>query len=183
MVICSRSDHGRSCSLNTHGGGATTTNGFVLDALDLRIISALQDDGRKPASEIALTLGVPRTTVARRIERLVSEHVIRVGVFANSAKIGLPIHTMTEICVEPAMLDAVIDAVTAFDELRWVGMVTGHFDVLIEGMFRSDEHLRDFLARLVKVRGITRLRTVHVLKVPKLAFNWEQMLHAGEETE
>jgi len=143
----------------------------------------LQDDGRKPTSEIALILGVPRTTVARRIERLVRERVIRVGVFANSAKIGLPVHAMTEICVEPAMLDAVIEAVAAFDELRWVGMVTGHFDLLIEGMFRSDEHLRDFLTRLVKIHGITRVRTVHVLKVPKLAFNWEQMLHAGEEVE
>jgi Lrp/AsnC family transcriptional regulator for asnA, asnC and gidA len=182
MVLCRRSDQSYD-TLNTCGGDSTTSNGFVLDALDLRIISALEDDGRKPASEIALTLGVPRTTVARRIERLVGEQVIRVGVFANSAKIGLPVHAMTEICVEPAVLDAVVEAVAAFDELRWVGMVTGHFDVLIEGMFRSDDHLRDFLTRLAKVRGITRMRTMHVLKVPKLAFTWELMLHAGEETE
>jgi DNA-binding Lrp family transcriptional regulator len=163
------------------GGEATTTNGFALDALDLRIIYALQDDARRPTSEIALTLGVPRTTVARRIERLVSERIIRIGVLANSARIGLPIHTMTELCAEPARLESVAEAVAAFDEVRWVGMVTGHFDVLFEGLFRSEEHLRDFLAKLVKIRGITRMRTAHVLKVPKIAFNWEQMLHAGEE--
>ncbi len=143
----------------------------------------MADDGRKPASEIALTLGVPRTTVARRIERLVGERVIRVGVYANSASIGLPVHTMTEVCTEPARLNAVAEAVAAFDELRWVGMVTGHFDLLLEGMFRSEGHLRDFLLRLARVQGITRMRTAHVLKVPKIAFNWEQMLHAGEEVE
>src|SRR2546423_3714836 len=124
MILCSRSDQFYDI-LNTRGGDTTTSNGFVLDALDLRIISALQDDGRKPTSEIALTLGVPRTTVARRIERLVGERVVRVGVYANSAKIGLPVHAMTELCVEPAMLDAVVETVAAFDELRWVGMMTG----------------------------------------------------------
>jgi hypothetical protein len=113
----------------------------------------------------------------------VRERVIRVGVFANGAKIGLAIHTMTEICAQPALLETVAEAVAAFDEVRWVGLVTGHFDILIEGMFRSEAHLRDFITKLARVRGITQMRTAHVLKVPKLAFNWEQMLHAGEERE
>jgi len=162
------------------GGSATTSNGFALDELDLRIISALQDDGRKPTSEIALALDVPRTTVARRIERLVRERIIRIGVFANSAKIGLPVHTLTELCVEPAKLEAVAEAVAALDEVRWIGMVTGHCDLITEGMFPSEEHLRDFITRLAQVCGITQMRTVHVFKVSKLVFNWEQMLHAGE---
>lgn len=143
----------------------------------------MRDDGRKPTSEIALALGVPRTTVARRIERLVRERVIRIGVFANSAKIGLPVHILTEICVEPVKLDAVAEAVAAFDEVRWVGMVTGHCDLITEGMFPSEERVRDFITRLAQVHGITQLRTVHVFRVSKLAFNWEQMLHAGEGVE
>ncbi len=156
------------------------TDGFSLDELDLRIITALQDDGRKPTSEIALSLDVPRTTVARRIDRLARERVIRIGVFVVSAKIGPHVHTLTEICVEPAKLEAVAEAIAAFDEVRWVGMVTGHCDLITEGMFPSEEHLRDFITRLAKVCGITQLRTVHVFKVSKLAFNWEQMLHASE---
>jgi len=180
VIFSGCSDHS-GIFVNARGGGSTSANGFALDEADLRIISALQDDGRKPTSEIALALGMPRTTVARRVERLVRERVIRIGVFANSAKIGLPIHTLTEICVEPARLDAVAETVAAFDEVRWVGMVTGHCDLLTEGMFPSEEHLHDFIKRLAKVCGITRMRTMHVLNVPKLAFNWEQMLHAGEE--
>lgn len=144
----------------------------------------MQDDGRKPTSEIALALGMPRTTVARRIDRLVRDGVIWIGVLADSAKIGLPVHTMTELCAEPARLETVAEAVAACDEVRWVGIVTGHFDLLIEGMFRSEAHLRDFLiAKLGRIQGITRMRTVHVLKVPKLAFNWDQMRHASEEVE
>ena len=62
-----------------------------LDELDLRIIGQLQDDGRKPSTEIARALRVPRTTVARRIERLVNDGIITIGVFANGSKIGLPV--------------------------------------------------------------------------------------------
>jgi len=142
----------------------------------------LEDDGRKPTSEIALDLDVPRTTVARRIDRLVREKVIRIGVFANSAQIGLPIHTLTEICAAPAAFSAVAAAIAAFEEVRWVGIVTGHCDLVTEGMFPTEAHLRDFITRLANVPGITQLRTVHVLSVPKLAFNWEQMLHAGKES-
>jgi DNA-binding Lrp family transcriptional regulator len=58
-----------------------------LDELDLRIVAQLHGDGRKPSTEIASALGMPRTTVARRLDRLVREKVITIGVFANGPKI------------------------------------------------------------------------------------------------
>jgi len=144
----------------------------------------LQDDGRKPTSEIAAALGIPRTTVARRIDRLVQEHVITIGVLANSARIGLPIYAVIEVCIEPNKLDVVVDAIAAFDEVRWIGVVSGHFDLLVETMFRSQAHLQHFLLqRFARVDGITRMRTAQVLKVAKLAFDWEAMRRAGTESE
>ena len=144
----------------------------------------MQDDGRKPTSEIAVALGIPRTTVARRIDRLVQEHVITVGVLANSAKIGLPIYVVIEVCIEPNKLDAVVAAIAAFDEVRWIGVVSGHFDLLVETMFRSQAHLQHFLLqKFASVDGITQMRTAHVLKVAKLAFDWEAMRRAGTESE
>jgi len=157
---------------------------FELDDLDLRIIAQLQDDGRKPSTEIARVLGVPRTTVARRIERLVGEKVITVGVFANGPKIGLPIHVMIQIDTEPNKYEAVLAAITALVEVRWVGIAAGPFDMLIEGMFRSEEHLRYvLLQKLAKIDGISGMQTAHILDVAKITFDWERMRHADEEIE
>ncbi|CAA9552987.1 MAG: hypothetical protein AVDCRST_MAG18-467 [uncultured Thermomicrobiales bacterium] len=156
-------------------------NGFELDELDLRIISELQDDGRKPSTEIARELDVPRPTVARRIERLVSQRIITVGVFANSRRIGLPIHVMIQLTVEPQKHEAVVAAIVALDEVRWVGVATGPYDLLIEGMLRSNGHLQRFLLkRLGVIDGIKGMQTAHILDVPKIAFDWERMLQAGE---
>jgi Lrp/AsnC family transcriptional regulator, regulator for asnA, asnC and gidA len=156
---------------------------FELDELDLRIITELQDDGRKPSAEIARRLDVPRPTVARRIERLVSQKIITVGAFASGRRIGLPIHVMIQINVEPQKHEEVIAALVALDEVRWVGIATGPYDLLIEGMLRSNEHLQQFLLKkLGVIAGITRMQTAHILSVAKLAFAWERMRHASEET-
>lgn len=150
-----------------------------LDELDLRIITELQDDGRKPSTEIARQLGVPRTTVARRIERLVSQKIITIGVFANSQRIGLPLHVLIEVDIEPRKHAAVVAATVALDEIRWVGSATGHYDLLLEGMLRSNGHLQHFLSEVLgKIDGITRLRTAHIIGIEKLTFNWSRMLHA-----
>lgn len=163
---------------------ATPANGFDLDELDFQVIAQLQSDGRKPTSEIAAALGIPRSTVARRIDRLVQEKIITIGVLANSAKIGLPIYVIIEACVETNKLDTVVDMIATFDEVRWIGVVSGHFDLLVETMFRSQAHLQYFLLhKFTKVEGIIQMRTAHILKVAKLAFDWEAMRRAGEESE
>jgi Lrp/AsnC family transcriptional regulator for asnA, asnC and gidA len=155
---------------------------FELDELDLRIITELQDDGRKPSTEIARKLGMPRTTVARRIERLVSQKIITIGVFANSQRIGLPLHVMIEVEVEPRKHAAVVAAAVKLEEIRWVGTAIGHYDILIEGMLRSNEHLQHFLVEVLgAIDGVTRLRTSQILGIEKLAFNWEQMLSASPD--
>lgn len=63
-------------------------------------------------------------------------------------------------------------------------MVSGHFDLLVETMFRSEAHLQHFLLRkFAKIDGVTQMRTAHVLKVAKLAFDWEAMRRASKESE
>lgn len=159
-------------------------NETLVDELDLRIIAQLQEDGRKPTTELARELGVPRTTVARRIERLTHEHIVTIGVLANGPKIGLPIQVIIEVDMDPNQSDSAMAAIVALDEVRWVGVASGPFDVLVEAMLRSTAHLRHFLLqKLGRIDGITSIRTAHILEVVKIAFDWESMLRAGEDAE
>jgi Lrp/AsnC family transcriptional regulator for asnA, asnC and gidA len=155
-----------------------------LDALDLRIIGQLQDDGRKPTAEIARALRVPRTTVARRIERLVNDGIITIGVFANGTRIGLPVHAMILLQVAPTRYDAVVAAIVSLVEIRWVGILSGPFDLLVEAMLPSNEALRHLLLdKLARIDGITQMQTAHVLEVAKIVFDWNQMLDVDGRSE
>ena len=162
------------------GGGAVLPE---LDPLDLRIIGQLQDDGRKPTTEIARALRVPRTTVARRIDRLVSDGIITIGVFANGSRIGLPVHAMILLQVSPIRYDAVVAEIVALVEIRWVGILSGPFDLLVEAMLPSNEALRHLLLdKLARIDGVTQMQTAHVLDVAKIAFDWNQMLDVDGST-
>ncbi len=157
---------------------------YELDELDLKIIAQLQDDGRKPTSEIARVLDVPRTTVARRIDRMVRDRVITIAAFAHGDRIGLPVQVMIEIWTDQQHHDEVVAALSALDEIRWMGVASGTFDILAEAMVRSNRHLRHLLlGKIGKIEGISQIRTAHILEVPKFAFDWERMLLAGEEAE
>ncbi len=157
---------------------------FELDELDLKIIAQLQDDGRKATSEIARALNVPRTTVSRRIDRMVNDRVITIAAFAHGDRIGLPVQVMIEIWTDPQRHEDVVAALVALDEIRWLGVASGTFDILAEAMVRSHHHLRHLLlGKIGKIDGITQIRTAHILEVPKFAFDWERMLLAGEEAE
>ena len=157
---------------------------YELDDLDLKIIAQLQDDGRKASSEIARALNVPRTTVARRIDRMVRDHVITIAAFAHGDRIGLPVQVMIEIWTDQQRHDEVVEALKKLDEVRWMGVASGTFDILAEAMVRSHRHLRHLLlGKIGKIEGISQIRTAHILEVPKFAFDWERMLLAGEEAE
>ena len=62
-----------------------------------------------------------------------------------------------------------------------MGLATGPYDVLIEAMLRSNEHLQRFLLKqLGAIDGIKGMQTAHILDVPKITFDWERMIQAGE---
>lgn len=153
-----------------------------LDELDERVISMLQVDGRRSAAEIARQLGVPRATVQRRIDNLVSEGFITIRAYANSQAIGLPIHVWLELGVAIQHLQEVARAICEFKELRWVGIVSGRSNILAEGYFSSTRHLHSFFTdRLAELPGIRRVETLHVLNLEKFTFDWTTMRHAGDD--
>ena len=152
-----------------------------IDSLDEQIITMLQADGRRSAADIARALQVPRATVHRRIDSLVNEGVITIRAYANSQKIGLPIHVWFEIYVPLDSATDVSRALEDFKELRWIGIVSGHCSILAEGYFTSSRHLHTFLTEhLAHLPGVQNVETLHVLNLQKFTFDWTSMRHAGK---
>ncbi|MER5756632.1 Lrp/AsnC family transcriptional regulator [Streptomyces sp. NPDC002088] len=61
----------------------------TLDALDLKLLQALELDGRAPFSRIAQVLGVSDQTVARRFRRLRTAAHLRVTGVSDDSRLGL----------------------------------------------------------------------------------------------
>ncbi len=148
-----------------------------VDELDLQIIGALQIDGRRPVADIARELGVPKSTVQRRLDTLLRNRVIRIAAYADSAKLGFGIHVHLNLRVELVEYQTVIDKLAALTEVRWVAVTTGPADIIAEAYFASPNHLHEFIRdKLAPIKGITGVETV-ILSTKKLTFHSDAFVH------
>ncbi|MGK5555961.1 Lrp/AsnC family transcriptional regulator [Actinomadura kijaniata] len=119
-------------------------NSSIADALDRRLIHALQLDGRAPFSRIAEVLGVSDQTVARRYRRLRSEDRLRiVGVPpANHAAHG---RWLLRLRCAPGAAQGVAGVLARRPDTAWVQIVSGGTEVLCVARGRDREESRELL--------------------------------------
>jgi len=146
---------------------------YAIDALDRRIISLLQLDGRRSNVDIARATGVAEGTVRKRLDRLLRESVIRVVAVPALDKVGMEIETITMLKIDLRLVDQISETLAAMSEVRSVKYATGEADIVIEAVFPSDDALLRFLtSRLGSLPGIRATATSHVLKTIKQSSDW-----------
>jgi Lrp/AsnC family transcriptional regulator for asnA, asnC and gidA len=150
---------------------------FVMDKLDLDIISFLQLDGRKPFTDIAKALDISEGTVRNRVARLVEDRVIQIVGLIDPLALGYDAPAMIGVSIQPPMLESVIQTVANFDEVSYLIMVSGEFDLFVEVLCRDRGHLATFLNdKLLQVPGIVRTQTFITLRTYKMAYGATPML-------
>ena len=146
---------------------------YELDALDRQIIARLQQDGRSANVDIARHIGISEATVRKRLERLVSEEIIRITAIPNPAKVGLSTVTFLNFDVDLAQLDRVTDQLGQLPEVRAIYYTSGESDLIVEAWFPSGDALLRFLTqRVAAIPGIRGIATSHVLRTLKDGSRW-----------
>jgi Lrp/AsnC family transcriptional regulator for asnA, asnC and gidA len=159
-----------------------TAHALTIDDLDLRIIGALQTDGRRPVVDIARELGVPKSTIQRRLDTLIRERVIIVAAYADSSKLGLGIHVHLNLRLDLAHYQEALDAIVALPHVRWVAITTGPADVVAEAYFASPNHLHEFIKNdLAPIIGVTAVETSVILSVEKFTFHWDALRREADQ--
>lgn len=145
----------------------------ILDAVDREIIALLQKDGRAPNVEIARVLGLAEGTVRKRLEKLLADGIIRIMAVTDPAALGLTAAIFIGIQTDLAQIGEIAQELAAIPEVHSVSIVTGTYDVMIEAVLPSGEHLLSFLIDKVSaIPGVKRTETSHVLQVVKRACDW-----------
>jgi Lrp/AsnC family transcriptional regulator for asnA, asnC and gidA len=144
-----------------------------LDALDQSIIRALQRDGRTSYSTMAKALGVTEGTVRNRLARLLADKVIRVVAVADLLKVGMHASAITGLNVERSKVKQALAQLMEMQEVRYIAVTTGTFDIIIEVVLPDTDRLHDFLVdRLATVPGLLRTDTSMILRIHKQSYTW-----------
>jgi DNA-binding Lrp family transcriptional regulator len=143
----------------------------VLDAIDRRILSELQADGRMTNVELARRSGISAPPCLRRVRRLEEAGVIR-GYHADSdpQKLGWEITFFAIVGLDSqkeAALAAFEQLVAGWPEVRECHMIRGGGDFLLKLVARDTSHENQLTQRLTGAPTVTRVQTLQTIRTSR----------------
>jgi Lrp/AsnC family transcriptional regulator for asnA, asnC and gidA len=154
-------------------GRTRASRGQEVSDLDKRIIEHLQEDGRRPFTQIAADLGVSEAGVRTRTGRLIEKGIVQVVGVTDPLKLGFQQMAMIGVKCAAARLLEVAEEIAAFPETSYVVVTAGAYDILVECVAEDNEALLGFLSeKLRKVEGVRETETFVYLRLMKQTYQW-----------
>ena len=136
----------------------------TLDPTDTALLALLRENARAPPAELARRLGLSRTTVQSRIERLQRRQVIQgyTVVVPDALEAGL-VRAHVMITLAPKRSAAIEVALRKIAELRVLHSVSGPFDLIAIVAAASIGELDALIDRIGGLDGVERTTSAIVL--------------------
>ncbi|MFB7631205.1 Lrp/AsnC family transcriptional regulator [Streptomyces lydicamycinicus] len=143
-----------------------------IDSVSLAIIEQLQEDGRRPYAAIGKAVGLSEAAVRQRVQKLLDQGVMQIVAVTDPLTVGFRRQAMVGINVE-GDLDPVADALTTMEEVEYVVMTAGSFDLLIEIVCEDDDHLLEMINKRIRtLPGVRSTESFVYLKLRKQTYTW-----------
>ncbi|MBI3162290.1 MAG: Lrp/AsnC family transcriptional regulator [Chloroflexi bacterium] len=139
-----------------------------LDNIDQHIINAMRKDGREAFAQIAEQLNVSPGMIRQRYNRLVDLGYLKVVAVTNPLMMGKRTMAMIGIRTDGRKMLEVADKLIKFDEVVYIVVVSGRYDIMVEVFCNDHEDLLKFMTeKLSKVDGVRETESFMHLKIVK----------------
>ncbi len=154
-----------------------------LDEIDRAIIAALKRDGRTPFAQIGRALNVSPGMVRQRVHRLIEEGILQIVAVTNPLLMGYHTVALIGVKVDGRRLREIAQRIAQFEEVIYLVLTTGGYDLLVEVVCYNNAHLLEFLTeRLHTVEGVKDSETFIYLDIVKEVYNWGDFSAATSPT-
>ncbi|MDE1147809.1 MAG: Lrp/AsnC family transcriptional regulator [Azospirillaceae bacterium] len=140
------------------------TDTFQADDLDIALLRQLEADSRLPTVTLAKRLGVSRTTVQARIERLVSRGVIAAFTIRLDADyLARRIQGHVAITIAPKVARQVETKLKGMPQVRQLFAVSGPFDMIAVVSTESIAEMNTVIDDIGALDGVERTNSSIIL--------------------
>jgi Lrp/AsnC family transcriptional regulator, regulator for asnA, asnC and gidA len=144
----------------------------LLDDISKGIIEQLQQDGRRSYAAIGKVVGLSEAAVRQRVQRLIDSGVMQIVAVTDPLELGFARQAMIGIRAE-GDLAPIADKLSAMDEVEYVVITAGSFDLLVEVLAESDEHLLEVVSKRIRtIDGVKTTESFVYLKLRKQTYSW-----------
>lgn len=145
-----------------------------MDSIDLKVLNQLMVNGRVTWSELASQVNLSSPAVSERVNRLVSQGVIKkIGAVIDGEKVGIECIAFVLVSLDHS--DARIpflERIHLLEEVQECHHIAGEDDYLLKVRCRNTKDLDRIISYEIKnVNGVVRTRTTIVLDTMKETVN------------
>ncbi len=151
-----------------HAGPRRTS----IDSVSKAIIEQLQQDGRRSYAVIAEIVGISEDAVVKRVKHLEDTGVMQITAVTDPLQVGFARQAMLGIMVDGPR-KPVAEALADIEEVDYVVITAGGFDILAEVIGESDARLLELVtSRIRPIPGIVSIHTFLYLELQKQTYAW-----------
>ena len=145
---------------------------ITLDDVSKAIIEQLQQDGRRSYAAIGKVVGLSEAAVRQRVQRLTESGVMQVVAVTDPLQLGFARQAMVGIRAR-GELETVAEALGELQEVDYVVITAGSYDLLVEVVAESDDHLLELISLKIRtIPNIESTETFMYLKLQKQTYSW-----------
>jgi DNA-binding Lrp family transcriptional regulator len=148
-----------------------------MNSVDRKIAAALQIGPRASYRQLAVALEMSESTVARRVQALLGSGQVRIAAHPDSIVCGMGRPVLVRIRCRPGGAREVAAVLAQRPDVRFLAVVTGTYDLIMELIVSSKRHLAQVLSsELTDVPGITHTMSDTVVRGLKTSYDWSRGL-------
>ncbi|MCB0028689.1 MAG: Lrp/AsnC family transcriptional regulator [Anaerolineales bacterium] len=144
----------------------------TIDSIDMDIIRKLQEDGRRSYADIAAQLGLSPSSIQQRAQRLLQHGLLKVRAVVDPLLMGYPVAATVALEVDGAVLREVAAQLAQIEEVGYVVLCAGSYDIQIEVVCRDNTHMVDLITTISKIEGVRSSETFMYLEIVKNNYQW-----------
>lgn len=142
----------------------------AIDNVSRQIIDQLQKDGRRPYATIAHDTGLSEAAVRQRVRKLIEKRVMQIVAVINPLALGVARMAMIGVKADGDLRE-VAARLALIDQVDYVVVCAGSFDILAELMCKDDEHLLSLVNDSIRViPGVRSAEVFPYLRIVKESY-------------
>jgi len=144
----------------------------LLDDVNKAIVEELQQDGRRTYGSIAEAVGLSEAAVRQRVQKMRDAGVMQIVAVTDPLQVGFRSQAMVGIRAD-GDTRVVAERLAAVDDIDYVVLCTGSFDILVELVTEDEDTLLELLNGVIRtIPGVRDTETFMYLKLTKQTYTW-----------
>lgn len=146
-----------------------------LDGIDLKIIKALSEDGKKSFVEIAKGTGLSPVGIKNRVDRLMADEVLKIQGLLNMEKV-YSVSAHIEIEADSKTINRLIEKFEKSPLVYHLVRTSGRYNLMLSIATPNLESIENFIAKEIRLEPGVKHIEVQVGELPIIPKGWSPLI-------